>query len=612
MLRHIWFLLATVFSAVIAVVAYPWLPTAIDAVTPGVLSQDFVLLFRQDPFTLIAGYVSIAALALFVLVFVGLAGLDGIRIQIARRKLTQLRDDAARTEDVPVRERFLAAFSDSPQFTRLAERYAASIDGHDAGSSEGRRAGSRELWSTMPATAVFNAWSLGERHLYLWFFAVLPLALAGLGVLSLVVSLLFGPTITAGAATAIGETGAAIPVSALPGLICLALTWTAALIIAVVMRAVLALRRDQARDLADIVDSLFHGGAEIRYLADVAQATRGTARDITASISKLGNKLHQDMVTYGQRMLEASQAHADVMLEKLSEAIEAALSKPLAKLTTATQQQTRNQNTRVKKLLDSVLVDFTKELEKHFGGQVKEVEALLKASAKTAGNVEKSFRDAVQALAKQSQAHGQALADQIASSLKQVKTDESERYAALAQDLRDFTQALRDQVETHSQRFEELLENQLSKTEELASSVLNKGAADIARTAASFEALQGSLESMITLITPIMRQVIENQESLLSAVEAESSASKVIGRASSELSAAAQASRETVERFIALAERLREIGATMNVRSGTAGARSERSSRLTVPARTEKLTQAVRELKNVARETSEALPKLDE
>ena len=594
-----------------ASVVYPWLPAAIDAVTPGVLDQDFVLLFRQDPFTLVAGHVSLAALVLFALVFLGLAGLDATQVLIARGKLSRLHGDIAKAEGAPIRELFLAAFSGSPTLTRLAARYVASLDGDDTGPAEAGRAKPGELWATMPAEAVFNAWSLGERHLYTWFFAVLPLVLAGLGILSLIVSLLFGPTATAGGPATIGEGTLALPVNALPGLICLALTWAAALIIAVSMRATLALRRDQARDLAELVDSLFHGGAQMRYLADVAQEARSTARDITASIGKLGNKLHQDTVTYGQRMLDASQASADLMLEKLSGAVETALAKPLTKLTAATQLQTRNQNTRVKKLLDAVLADFTKELGKHFGGQVKEVETLLNASAKTAENVEKSFHAAADTLTKQSEAHGRALAEQIATSLAQVKTDEADRYATLAGDLQDFTQALRDQVDTHSQRFEDLLDNQLRKTEDLANSVLNKGAADIARTAAGFEALQSSLESMITLITPIMRQIIENQESLLSAMEAESSASKVIGRASSELSAAAQASRETVERFIALAERLREIGTALNARVGAPSAPNT-PQRTTASPRTGKLTRAVRELKNVAREASEALPKLDE
>lgn len=83
------------------------------------------------------------------------------------------------------------------------------------------------------------------------------------------------------------------------------------------------------------------------------------------------------------------------------------------------------------------------------------------------------------------------------------------------------------------------------------------------RTAANFETLQGVLENLITLVSPMMRQIVDNQESLLNALDQEASASKVISRAAAELSTAAQASRDTVERFITLAERLRETSKAM-------------------------------------------------
>jgi hypothetical protein len=57
--------------------------------------------------------------------------------------------------------------------------------------------------------------------------------------------------------------------------------------------------------------------------------------------------------------------------------------------------------------------------------------------------------------------------------------------------------------------------------------------------------------------------MIGHQESLLHALEQESASAQVIGRAAGELSLAAQASRDTVEQFVTLAERLRETGKAM-------------------------------------------------
>jgi hypothetical protein len=118
-------------------------------------------------------------------------------------------------------------------------------------------------------------------------------------------------------------------------------------------------------------------------------------------------------------------------------------------------------------------------------------------------------------------------------------------------------------------------------------------AGSFGQTAASFETLQGSVDGLLTLTAPLLRQVIAHQEALLKAIEDETTASKVIGRAASELSAAAQASRETVGQFITLAERLREANKAAG--GGNAGGGSDK-----------RVVQALRALRSGFGETDEA------
>ena len=120
--------------------------------------------------------------------------------------------------------------------------------------------------------------------------------------------------------------------------------------------------------------------------------------------------------------------------------------------------------------------------------------------------------------------------------------------------------------------------------------------------------MHAGLQNMMTLAMPILNQIIDNQESLLTSLESDAAASKSIGRASSEMSAAAQASRETVERFITLAERMREV--SNELQAAVNGGGQEMPSRADTSMASKRLSEAFQELRNVARETADELPQL--
>jgi len=201
------------------------------------------------------------------------------------------------------------------------------------------------------------------------------------------------------------------------------------------------------------------------------------------------------------------------------------------------------------------------------------VNALTAASQKTGKDIAAQSRDALEAVLK---SFLDGLQQHYGKHTKELKTalEETEKAA------REMNKAYRESLAEHHKSVQDNLQAY---------------AGSFAQTAASFDALQSSVDNLLSLATPLLRQIISHQEGLLSALEQESASSKVIGRAASELSLAAQASRDTVEQFVTLAERLREASKAV----GSAG--TAPSSRVGVDR------ELVRQLRALKSEVSEPL-----
>ena len=604
--RHILFGCGLALSALAGYFAYAQLPQFIDLMTPGILGQEVILMFRDNPFIAAAGYASLGGISVFILVFVSLTIWDSVAILKVRRELEGLRDRQLDGQ-APTTDDLVAAFAEAPEFSARAAAFAATLESV-ADEDEAEEGAAFLLRSSVPPYVFLGQRALVERNLYLWFFRSLPTLLVGIGAFALAGAIIADLQGLMDGRVTIGEAQLRLLAATRTGLIAFAMAGFSAFLIAILMRIALGARVAQANRIPDLLSVIFPGGAEARHLADVALASRTSAQDLSASIAKLGNKIHLDITRQAQKVLEATEAESDALATKLGEAVESTLSKPMAKLTSATKTLTQDQSNRVKQLLGAVLTTFVAELEKSFGGQTKEIQKLLKSSVATMEKAEKTFGQTIKDLGTHSKEQLAALAGQIEKALQVLREGEAEQFNQLNAELASYTENLRDQVDNHSHRFETLLEETLKESSEIAKTVLTQSASDIARTAESFDTLHAGLQNMMTLAMPILNQVIDNQESLLTSLESDASASKSIGRASSEMSAAAQASRETVERFIALAERMREVSNALQ--AAASGERLEMPARTGMPKASKQLSQAVRELRNVARETAEELPQL--
>ena len=209
--------------------------------------------------------------------------------------------------------------------------------------------------------------------------------------------------------------------------------------------------------------------------------------------------------------------------------------------------------------------------------------------------------DAIKAMTEELGKSVGGIAESLSASVKEI----SEK---LGEDTKGIAETMAADANRHAEEFNAALEKAIETVKTLAGDQLESSTNDLSRTASTFESLHTSLENIVTLVTPMIRQVIENQESLLTAIESESSNSRVLSRAASEMSAAAQVSRTTVDRFLALAEVLREtstnIGraANTNLRGPAAPAAPKRT---VAKAGSSSFGDAIRQLRAAVQDDSD-------
>jgi hypothetical protein len=250
-------------------------------------------------------------------------------------------------------------------------------------------------------------------------------------------------------------------------------------------------------------------------------------------------------------------------------------------------------------------------LEAGFGDQLKDVNILLQSTTALAEGMKSSFTEAAGNLAEQGSRQAQSLADEVTKGIEQSAAREVESRQALAAELQGFATSLSNEVESHSQRFEGLLNNLLDRVEYLTESAVATSAADLTRAAESFTGLREVLESLVLSVTPILNQVVDTQERLLGTLQDEQAAGKLIARSAGDMNAAAKASRETVERFIVLAERLSESrGGQPSGRQSRADEAKPAEAEKQAPGEEKSLTGALRQLRASAEEGTKKLPKL--
>ncbi len=545
----------------------------------------------------VSGAVTTAFFSAFVLIFGCLLAVDFAKFQglaAGLGRLRQLRRNGGQIDQPS----FLRVFRDDDQLSTLAADFCDTL--HEEPFN-----GAVRLRLTVPPSRFFGSGLLVDRALYLSVFRYLPVFLVGSGAVALVLALLEA-MVTAGPAAAAGEPLAWLTPGLQSGLFAFALAGSAGIAAGLLTRLGTEVRYQQTDSFHRALESLFHGLPEADYLRALTSTTSADSADLLDTVHKGSENLLKELNDIGRRIENALDANAVTVGRTLSDAVAEALAKPMAKITDLARRQSKDQTEQVVALLKGVLASFEIELEKRFGSQLKEVNVLLQSTAAMAAGMETSLSETAGAITVQSERQIESMAAEFRQGLENRAEQEAESRAGIVAELGAVSRALGEDVRGHSEQFGKLLNSVLDRIEYLTESAVAATAADLTKTAESLNGLREVVESLVLSVAPALNQVVDTQQRLVGALDDEQAAGRVIARSATDMNAAAKASRETVERFIVLAERMTETrhAATAGRQPPPAAAQAPQGP----PDET--LSRAIRQLRETTEDGIKKLPRL--
>ncbi|MGD8326242.1 MAG: hypothetical protein PVF65_04950 [Sphingomonadales bacterium] len=214
----------------------------------------------------------------------------------------------------------------------------------------------------------------------------------------------------------------------------------------------------------------------------------------------------------------------------------------------------------VDKVISTALKSFIDDLNKVQSKELAGVEQRLKAVAEAAQSLDRSYTDSLKQTSKT-----------IADTLKDLKSTQSQSYSGLVKSQEKAANALKASIEKNYKTIESVISNaskSLEKASQAQAEVAIKG---LNPTISELEKISSGMNEVMRRMADSLESLAKQQANITKSFNSEDTAAKVIENAANDMIAASKASRETVERFIALAERMRAITTTLRTAKSTNG-----------------------------------------
>ncbi|MFC7049538.1 hypothetical protein [Emcibacter nanhaiensis] len=280
--------------------------------------------------------------------------------------------------------------------------------------------------ASAPAASVFSSEQLVDQRLYLWFVEALPKILLAAGGLILSVNLLsltvFDPALNVNMTT-LGDFVAQLQ----PGLVALVFSAFTALVIYVLVKFSVGILRQNAADLAALVDHLFHHDGWHAELRDMVDMMRDSS---------------------------------------LSKDVEKAIQRPLNAIGKATKALADDQGAKLEEFLSRAIAAFEAEMEKNAGKQLAALTGSLEKAQKTAEKMEKSFSSTAE-----------GFASQLTQMKEAVEREENNSEQRLTAQTEKVLESLKEEIDQNYKKYGEFIGEHMSRIEE-TQEVLNGALAD--------------------------------------------------------------------------------------------------------------------------------------
>jgi|GEM_PF-2607098 len=218
----------------------------------------------------------------------------------------------------------------------------------------------------------------------------------------------------------------------------------------------------------------------------------------------------------------------------------------------------------VDKVISTALESFLDELRKIQSKELSGVEQRLKAVAEAAQALDRAYTDNLKQTSKT-----------IATTLKDLKTTQTQSYSSLVKSQEKAANALKSSIEKNQKVVETAISSASKSLEKAAIAQAEVAIKGLNPTISELEKISGGMNAVLERMATGLEYLSIQQAEISQSFSSEGTAAKVIENAATDMIAASKASRETVERFIALAERMRTITTTLKNVKGSNGKTSE-------------------------------------
>lgn len=531
-------------AAVAGYFGYEYLPLFLNWLISGDLPSSYADILKHDILVGISGQLAIGATALALLGLVIPALIDAMAVAGATKRIKAFSSKGSSSAGFMTSE-FMAEFGELPALQKNAADYTRFLSERDIPTKEGKSSRKTEaasqpsLKATAPANTFFCTETLVDQRLFGWFFRSLPSFVLAVGLIIFILTSLIGFHSYKEALPLEPRASASLLWTWIEqGMFSLSFVSIGALSTLLIVKATLGMREAQLATFCRFLDDKFDYVPQSAMFGEVMRHGDIQLRLVQSQMDKIAPDFAKALHNSHRELAAAIVAGTGTLEDKIIGSIEASLRAPLEKLTEATKILTQEQADLVQQMVKSALTGFVQDLQKRQGDQLQQTHAVLKSTASLSVKMEKNFIEAIKNLARQSK----------------EQTD--------------------------------------------AAGAISK---ETAKAMAGLMAFEKALTETVAAVQPTLDKVLQNQAALLVALGEEKSAGKSISQAAGEMSKAARASKETVQSFVTLAERLREASRTMSA-AGAGGLPGDG-----IPA--SKLGDAVKALREKA-DITKGLPKL--
>lgn len=394
-----------------------------------------------------------ALTALFLFGYV----IQGTRVWLQLSSVRRAVRALKREGPAPDPEQVGKAFRKEP-FKHLWEEYRDTL--HEMRGPGKGAAVLPDFRATVPAESMFTRDVLVDSRLFDDFVRHLPGVLTGLGIIGTFAGLLAGlqdfkPFPIEEAVRGLGPLLHGVQ----HAFVASGIAITCAMGVVFISRLVLAYLYGQVEKLAHGIDSLYSTGAGEEYLARLVKSSEDSAASTSQLKDALVEDLHKMMTNLVDRQIAAQEASTAALGKHIGDAISSAIAEPMKRVGDAIEMTARGNGEQVNTMLESLLTGFMAQLEKTFGGQMKNIDGQMQRSMEAMMAVQESMQGLLSDI-KHTNEHA---ATQMSGTLEEAMKKAAENQQTLTDQMREFVQDFRRLVTEEQNKSKEVMDEAIMK-----------------------------------------------------------------------------------------------------------------------------------------------------